>query len=152
MKTLEDAKDREEILARLGRLRADSARRWGKMSVDQMVCHLCDSFRGPMGERAMPPMSGVTARNTVKWVALYVPMRWPHGLKTMPEVDQFAAGTKPTDFARDVEELRRLFARFTRKPRDFAWTPHPFFLDMSEKDWMRWGYLHMDHHLRQFGN
>jgi hypothetical protein len=22
---------------------------------------------------------------------------------------------------------------------------------MTEKDWMRWGYLHADHHLRQFG-
>jgi hypothetical protein len=22
---------------------------------------------------------------------------------------------------------------------------------MSERDWMRWGYLHADHHLRQFG-
>ena len=22
---------------------------------------------------------------------------------------------------------------------------------MSARDWMRWGYLHADHHLRQFG-
>jgi len=22
---------------------------------------------------------------------------------------------------------------------------------MPDRDWMRWGYLHMNHHLRQFG-
>jgi Protein of unknown function (DUF1569) len=29
--------------------------------------------------------------------------------------------------------------------------PHPIFGPMTAKDWMRWGYLHADHHLRQFG-
>jgi hypothetical protein len=28
---------------------------------------------------------------------------------------------------------------------------HPIFGAMSERAWLRWGYLHMDHHLRQFG-
>jgi prephenate dehydrogenase len=28
---------------------------------------------------------------------------------------------------------------------------HPMFGPMSPEDWMRWGYLHADHHLRQFG-
>jgi len=29
--------------------------------------------------------------------------------------------------------------------------PHPIFGWMSEASWMRWAYLHTDHHLRQFG-
>jgi len=29
--------------------------------------------------------------------------------------------------------------------------PHPIFGAMKPWDWMRWGYLHADHHLRQFG-
>jgi hypothetical protein len=28
---------------------------------------------------------------------------------------------------------------------------HPIFGRMTEAEWMRWGYLHTDHHLRQFG-
>jgi hypothetical protein len=35
--------------------------------------------------------------------------------------------------------------------KDFQWDRHPLFDAMSERDWMRWGYLHVDHHLRQFG-
>jgi hypothetical protein len=27
---------------------------------------------------------------------------------------------------------------------------HPMFGSMKRADWLRWGYLHADHHLRQF--
>jgi hypothetical protein len=69
----------------------------------------------------------------------------------MPEIDQEIDGTPPAEFDGDVTELRRLLQRFTRQPKDFAWRPHPIFGVMADRDWMRWGYLHMDHHFRQFG-
>jgi hypothetical protein len=28
---------------------------------------------------------------------------------------------------------------------------HPIFGELTDSERMRWGYLHMDHHLRQFG-
>ena len=28
---------------------------------------------------------------------------------------------------------------------------HPMFGRMDTRNWMRWGYLHADHHVRQFG-
>jgi hypothetical protein len=152
MKTLANLADQQEILTRLGRVRVDSARCWGKMSADQMICHLADSFRGVMGELSLGMRPGNRlGRRLMKQFALYAPMKWPHGVPTMPEMDQMIGGTKPAEFARDVEELRRLFTRFTKTPRDFPWKPHPIFFEMTEKDWLRWGYLHMDHHLRQFG-
>jgi hypothetical protein len=150
-KTLKNVEDRREIAERLGRVRVDSARRWGKMSAHGMVCHLSDSFRGVMGEKALAAKPGTFGRGFMKWAALRLPLPWPHGVKTMPEMDQEIGGTTPTEFEGDMWELRRLFERFTREPRDFAWRPHPIFLEMSEEEWMRWGYLHMDHHLRQFG-
>jgi hypothetical protein len=151
MKTLANEADRVEILARMGRVRVDLARRWGKMSAHQMVCHLADSFRGVMGEKALAVKPGAFGRGIMKWVALYSGLRWPHGVKTMPEMDQFIAGTRPAEFPADVRELRKLFQRYTGQPRDFVWARHPMFLEMSDADWMRWAYLHMDHHFRQFG-
>jgi hypothetical protein len=150
MKTLLNSGDREEILARLAKVYPANPRRWGKMSAAQMVCHLSDAFRGVMGERAVSraPWFG---RSLARWVALYVPLPWPRGFKTRPEMDQLIGGTPPGDFAADLRELRRLLDRFTRHPRDFEWHPHPVFGAMSDRDWQRWGYLHMDHHLRQFG-
>ena len=49
MKSLENPQCKAEILARIGSLRPDSPRCWGKMTAPQMVCHLNDSFRGVMG-------------------------------------------------------------------------------------------------------
>ena len=151
MKTLSNPGDRGEVISRVNRLQPGATRQWGKMTAHQMVCHLCDSFRGVMGEKPLSIAPGYKFRKLVKWIALYVPLPWPKGLPTRPEMDQQAAGTPPAQFSADVAELLRLMERFTREPRDFSWKPHPMFLEMSDKDWMRWGYLHMDHHLRQFG-
>jgi len=44
-----------------------------------------------------------------------------------------------------------MIERVTYPQKDFQWRRHPLFDEMSERDWMRWGYLHADHHFRQFG-
>jgi hypothetical protein len=108
------------------------------MSAHQMVCHLADSFRGVMGEKALAVKPGAFGRGMMKWVALYSGIPWPHGVKTMPEMDQLIAGTRPAEFAAEARELRKLFERYTGQPRDFVWARHPMFPEMSDADWMRW--------------
>jgi len=151
VKSLARPRDKAELLQRLKGLGPESARRWGRMSAHQMVCHLCDAFRMGMGEKPVSEATGPLQRTFVKWVALYAPMRWPPGITTRPEIDQCAGrGTRPTDFAADVAQLEALVDQVTAPSRSFDW-PHPIFGRMSEAQWLRWGYLHMDHHLRQFG-
>jgi Protein of unknown function (DUF1569) len=152
MKTLSRKADEEEILRRLRQIKPDSARRWGKMSPHEMVCHLTDSFRVVMGEKPSSEVSSPLPRTLMKWFALYIPLHWPKGVPAPPEVDQHQGGTRPVEFAADKDALLSLIARFTHRPRDFEWQPHPLFRQMPEKDWMRWAYLHTDHHLRQFGS
>ena len=152
MKNLRNAKDKEEITRRIARVRPDSSRLWGRMSAHQMICHLSDGFRLYMGEKKVAPASGMYPSKVLRWIALWAPMQWPHGFKTMPELDQEGGGgTSPVEFARDVRELQNLLERFVRQPRDFSWQTHPHFGEMNELDWMRLAYLHADHHLRQFG-
>jgi hypothetical protein len=152
MKSLRNAKDKEEIARRLETVRADSQRLWGKMSAHQMICHLSDGFRLYMGEKKVAPAGGIYPSQVLRWIALWAPMQWPHGFKTMPEIDQQAGGgTSPVEFARDHRDLQSLLERFVKQPRDFTWQAHPHFGEMSERDWMRLAYLHADHHLRQFG-
>ena len=57
----------------------------------------------------------------------------------------------PTAFDRDVASLEALVEVVTTQPGFFKGRRHPIFGSLSEAAWMRWGYLHMDHHLRQFG-
>jgi hypothetical protein len=152
MKTLGNEADKHDLLNRMRRLQPDSQRRWGKMTAHQMVCHLNDSFKSVTGERqAGVRKTNPVARTLIRWIALYVPLKWPHGVPTMPENDQERGGTPPEDFRRDVDELAKIIDRLTRPQKDFRWRRHPLFDEMSERDWLRWGYLHVDHHLRQFG-
>ena len=151
MKTLARARDTAEILQRLRRVRSDSVRRWGRMSPHQMVCHLSDAFRMALGRKTVSDASGVLQRTIVKWIALYAPLPWPAGLLTRPEIDQACGGTRPIDFDADVAELERLVGIVTTAGVDSKWAVHPIFGRMSNAEWLRWSYLHMDHHLRQFG-
>ena len=151
MKSLSNKLDKQEVLRRLRLVKPESPRRWGKMTAAQMVCHLNDSFKSVIGERSVSSVNNILGPNLIKWVALNLPIRWPHGVPTRPENDQATGGTKPTDFAVDVRELEGLVDRLTRAEKDFSWGSHPLFGPMPDSDWFRWGYLHMDHHLRQFG-
>jgi hypothetical protein len=150
VKSLARARDRDELVQRLRRVRPDSAARWGRMSAHQMICHLADALRMAAGEKAASPASGPIQRTLIKWVVLYIPLAWPAGIPTRPEIDQAIGGTRPLEFARDVLELEsRLMEFAARNPT--AWSEHPNFGPMSRRAWLRWGYLHTDHHLRQFG-
>jgi hypothetical protein len=151
MKSLARPRDKAEIARRLRAVRPESARRWGRMSPHQMVCHLSDSFRMGMGQKAVSHAAGPLRRTIVKWIALYAPLTWRPGILTTPEIDQECGGTPPADFATDVAQLETLLELVTAPTRSFDWQPHPVFGRMSDAAWLRWGYLHMDHHLRQFG-
>ncbi len=151
MKSLASEVDRAEVLQRLQQVSPDSQRRWGKMSPHQMICHLTDSFKAGTGEKVVAFSEKMLNRTVVKWAALYVPIPWPHGVRTRPEMDQNGGGTKPVEFEVDRSALCNIIERFSRQQRDFEWGSHPLFGRMADRDWHRWGYLHVDHHLRQFG-
>jgi Protein of unknown function (DUF1569) len=149
MKSLQNIGDRSEVLERLAKVHPDSQPRWGKMTAHQMICHLSDSLRAALGEKYVSPATSLFTRTILKMLALWVPIPWAHGFKTRPEVDQQQGGTSPVEFESDVGELQNLFTRFCKLEDQFA--PHPMFGQMSKVERLRHAYLHMDHHLRQFG-
>jgi hypothetical protein len=151
MKTLGNASDKAEILRRLESISPATQRRWGRMSAHNMICHLSDGFRLYMGDRPAKPAPTRLPRPILKWVALWAPLPWPHGFQTFPELDQESQGTRPAGFANDVAELRRLIHTFVGPPARYSSLPHPHFGHLNEREWLRLGYLHTDHHLRQFG-
>ena len=135
--------------ARLGRLTITHRALWGRMSAHEMVCHLSDSFRLALGRKTASDATGVLQRTLMKWFALYVPLQWPKGIGTRPEMAQGLGGTRPSEFERDRSELRNLIADFVS--HESFNVGHPIFGRMTSGQWLRWGYLHVDHHFRQFG-
>jgi len=149
-RTIADPIERAVVLLRLRRLAPDSTRRWGRMTPHQAICHLSDSYRSTMSSVPISSMSTLYTRTFVRWFAIHSGLPWPHGVKTRPEVDQEIGGTRPVEFTRDRNELEALIEQFAERTAGDM-QPHPMFGRLSTEEWQRWGYQHLDHHLRQFG-
>jgi Protein of unknown function (DUF1569) len=147
MRTIRDPTVLAALITRLERVTAGSARRWGTMSVHQMLVHLGDGTESALARR---PFATPTrpARRVLKVVALRLPLPWPHGIKTGadPASRPVAAEAFSADCERAVRSLRDL-ATLEGRLAD----RHPIFGPMSRGDWQRWAFRHADHHLRQFG-
>jgi hypothetical protein len=148
-KTLANAAGSEEIARRVAALTPGSPRQWGTMSVGGMMCHLDDSYQVALSGRIAARVREPLPRWMIKYLALRTSLPWVKNMKTLPEVQQGAGGTCPGSFAQDQGRLLDTLMRFSACPT-LAHAQHPFFGAMSKEDWLRWGYLHADHHLRQF--
>ncbi len=148
MSTLADPRVRAACRERIQRLDPNASPKWGRMTAPQMVCHLNDSFRVGMGEKYASPATSLLQTTLIKWVALRAPLRWPPGVPTRPEIEQGRGGTPPGEWENDRTELLGLLESFADRQTLGA---HPVFGPLSRREWLTWGYRHVDHHLRQFG-
>jgi hypothetical protein len=116
-----------------------------------MLCHLADACRVALGERDAAPVAVPTAtRLFVRLVAFHTPLPWPRNARTMAEVDPARQGTRPGDFDADLRTAVDLLTRVATDP-GIDGRAHPMFGPLSLREWLRWGWRHTDHHLRQFG-
>ena len=148
MKTLAQPKDAAEIRTRILALTPSDAPQWGIMTVGQMICHVREAYVYALADSPADLISLPFPPTVVKHFALKLPTPWPHSLTTIPQLKLDAPGMVATNFEHDRNTLLTAFDSFCtliNHTRD-----HPFFGSMEHADWMRWGYLHPDHHLRQF--
>ena len=151
MKTIFRERDLDALERRLEQLAPDAVARFGRMSPHQAVRHLYDAFRIAMGDRKTTARADTLFNRTVGRVfALTLPFPWPKGVPTAAEADQERAGSTPGDFKDDVAALRAEMRRFHATGGN-GLAPHIALGDLTAAEWGRWGYRHVDHHLRQFG-
>ena len=152
MKTLADETVLAELLGRLQRLTPDAPRRWGTLTAGEMLCHLGDAGESVLGRRVPPgPSPAGPPRPLVKWLVLSTPMRMPKGVETRAGVNPQKQGTRPGDFEQDRARVANGLRSLAVAPEGSLQPSHFRFGPMSLRDWHRWAYKHVDHHLRQFG-
>jgi hypothetical protein len=116
-----------------------------------MICHVSDGYRALLGERPLSDAGGLWHRTVLKWVMLYLPVRQPRCAPTHPGLDQEVAGSRPVGFIVDANSLEQLVLRIAAKPAGEGGYRHPVFGPLTEAQAGRWAWLHLHHHLRQFG-
>jgi hypothetical protein len=133
MQTLESTVDYHTVETRLSALTPSDQRLWGKMSPHQLICHLSDSYRLPLGEKTASAATSFVQRTLVKWIALNSRLRWPKGMPTRPEMEQGHGGTVPTIFDEDRKNLFSVLNRFRSGSIDVS-IAHPIFGPMTRAE------------------
>jgi hypothetical protein len=151
MRTVTDKAVLEKLIARLQAVQPESRGRWGTLTAPEMLCHLGDATAMVLRIRPRTKPVPQRSRPLFKLLALWSPLRWPHGRATSPMLDPKAEGTKPATFAADLDRAVDGLRGLAAAPPEVLEPAHGLFGVMSRADWQRWAYKHTDHHLRQFG-
>jgi hypothetical protein len=149
MENLFNQKDFDAIVERLNSISQFSERKWGMMDVNQMVVHLKDQLDIALGNKSAKAQGPFILRTVMgRWLALYA-LPWRKGKEvTAKEMDALLNGAIITDFESDKDLLLTRLMEFISTNAGFS--PHPFFGNLSNKDWGRLAWKHLNHHLLQF--
>jgi hypothetical protein len=147
MPKLHDAADRGAILTRVRQLRPDSQRRWGRMSIGQMLWHVNQAMETALGRVTIAPVKPPMPlpKPLLKFVVINMP--WPRGAWTLPKwIPQ-----KDYDFTAERDRCLKLIDDMAAKRIDDEWPLSPTLGRMTGSDVTRLHAKHLDHHLKQFG-
>jgi hypothetical protein len=145
MRSIHDCRYKTDIERRLRELRPDSQRRWGKMSVGQMLWHVNEAMDAALGHVQLPPVKLPVPRALLKFIVMNMP--WGEGAPTYP---QWVA-RNDFDFSTERERCLSLVDQFARRPLEDKWPASPMLGPMRGHEVTRLQAKHLDHHLKQFG-
>lgn len=151
MKNIHNKADYDEVVERIATLNNDSHRQWGIMKVEQMLAHCSDQIRLANGQKQPHEKPTFINRNIAKYVGLWLPQIPFKNMKDPVDMNQKFYGTPSTDIETEKENLTRLLCDVRNLPEQKKLNSHPMFGKLNFNQWGRFMYVHIDHHLRQFG-
>jgi len=98
-----------------------------------------------VGEYSVAPNAVPIPRKLLRWLVLNVP--WPRGAGTRPDL----VATARHDFEVERTKCLALIDRVVGRDLESDWPRSANFGEMRGRDWSKLHYIHLDHHLRQFG-
>ena len=146
MKTILHPSDAEQIIHRVKQLNASSYRRWGRLSVGEMIYH-CTCVNLAVSGAPPSQKSPSLKQHLLRILVLDILKKLPRGARGDPEF--FSRQVIPfTDQGKeDLLSSIRVFGDKNIIPGG----QHHVFGRLSQRNWGRFIWIHLDHHLRQFG-
>ena len=151
MKNIMDDSIKSEVINRIEKINAAAPAKWGKMNAGEMICHCADQLRLANGTKQSKFIGNLMLTTVFKWLILTF-MKAPKGkIETVKELKQGKGGTNPTTLDNDKKTLIDLVRNFDESFKTNKTVIHPAFGKMNHWQYGRLAYLHLDHHLNQFG-
>ena len=148
MKNLFEPATTEEVKQRMARLKPDSERQWGKMRPAQALAHCSVGMEVSVGLKfpSRNLIGRLIGRRVLKSFLAGKP--FPRNSPT----DKSYVVKDERDFAVERQRLIEFIDRFAGGgPAGCTNHPHSFFGHLTPQEWAALNYMHLDHHLRQFG-
>lgn len=136
----------QQFFERIDNLTINSKASFGKMNVNQMVCHCTDFFKMVNGTKKANAYGKINPMEATELAK---------SGKTVPTPDGFGQvegdGTQPVDLDSDKKILKEHILEFSKFSEKYEFAKHPIFGDMDYKRWNGLSIYHLNHHLEQFG-
>lgn len=148
-KNLLDNKVAEEIITRANALKETDRPQWGTMTATEMLHHCNRVLNATMlGEAS--DKKRTFKQFILKFIFVKIMPRFPKGAKAPGRFDLKKNPASVIDFEKEKSEFVEMIRQFARNEKEFN-VHHPIFGNLSNKEWGLFTWMHMDHHLRQFG-
>jgi hypothetical protein len=146
MNSIFDKASNDKIIARINKLTPESHPIWGKMSVDQMFKHTNEAIIVAFGENKIKvnfvmKTLGKLLKNKIFNTEFQ---------KNSPTAKEFIF-IDNYNFETSKNELIKNYSRFKEGHSAIKLINHPFWGKMTNEDWDKLMWKHVDHHLKQFG-
>ena len=135
----------QQFIKRIDSLTSNQKPSFGKMNVNQMICHCADFFRMAKGLKIAEEYGQV---NPDEIISLAKSGKTAPAPKGFGQVE--GDGTLPTDLENDKRILKEHVLEFSKLSEDYNFAPHPYFGEIDSKHWRGLAIYHLDHHLGQF--
>jgi hypothetical protein len=149
MRHISDGGVLEDLVNRLRRLAPTQPGLWGSMNAQQMALHVGDASAAVLRQRPFSAHPRGGPAGLRRFVLLNILPRMPRGIRS--GADPAGAVVEPAAFAKDLDRAVLLLQQLATAPPGALVERHPILGPMTRAQWMRWAFLHTDHHLRQFG-
>lgn len=145
IKNLFDSKVKQNIIDRVNKLTPQTQHLWGKMTVSQMLSHCQMPIGVAFGSHKLEGNFILKLIGHLFKSVLFNEKPYKLGLPT----DKSFIITETKDFDLEKKLLLEKIEQFSEE--SLSANPHPLFGKLTNEQWSKATWKHLDHHLRQFG-
>ena len=132
------------FLTRIDSLTPIHKPKYGKMNVNQMVCHCTDFYH-----KALKEISLIDAPKILK-VKVLILVKERKIVPAPKDINQVASkSSKPSDFQNDIRLLKEKITIFFDSPKAADFSPHFYFGFLTRAQWNETSNYQLHHHLGQ---
>jgi hypothetical protein len=138
----------QEVVERISRLNTASEKKWGIMTVEEMMHHCMLVVNRVMEARPTDAKSTIKQK-AIKFYFMNFAKRFPKNVRAPKPIDM--KDKKDEVKAIDIERQQLIHSLKQFQKSMVLHAVHPYFGKLNTKEWGIFTYKHLNHHLQQFG-